>query len=330
MNGSHYDADPDAKISTRRRMQWMLNHTWFLVTVLVGSLLLSGCISPLGELESIDGSDDLVPAEGYSTLTGFVITRALEPIASAEVLIHNESGLVATDKTTPDGRFLIKNLEPGDLNVQIVADCCKQSVERINLGPGEILDFMMQLDVLTQNDLQVPYVEQLEWTGFLSCTFRWIDVPPVPSGINLCHVVDGVGGIAGHENITDDDFMHYWTVRPGLKSVVGGMTWQSPGAALGDKLEIFMEPKDAPDMRYTRASGASPVEWRVDEGDILTDHEEEFHEHDFSNITEAEDIRYRVFAAGDLNVVYQQKFTVYWDLYYWEEATPGATALPEY
>lgn len=299
------------------------------VMALTAALLVSGCIGIQSKPDTSSHTTDLTPDPGHGSLSGLVVTEALEPLTGAEVRILNESGLITQAETDHNGQFEIKNLQPGSLIVQVAANCCRESSERLILDKEDILKFTIQLSRLTKDELQIPYVEKMEWNGFLSCTARWIDISPLPSGYNICGLVDGIGDLLVQDSITDDDFMVNWTVRPGLKSIVGGMTWQNPAMAMGDELEISLEPDHERMPVYARASGSSPLEWRVDEGDILATYSEEFEEYDFSNLTEETILRYRVFAAGDLNVVYQQKFTVYWDLYYWAPAPPAATVLPD-
>lgn len=292
------------------------------MAILAGCLQLDGSShDPLGET----WDPPLEPTPGHSLLKGTVLTRDLDPVEGAQIVLKTDTKTLVSTKTDTQGTYLVNGVPPGRHLLEIQADCCGTETHVIELGPDERATLNAILEPSTDPQKQKPFIISDEWTGFLACTARWIDPYGLaPSGFNACGGVDLV-----LDNATDDDFLHRWTVQEGLRSVVGAMTWQSPGAALGDELAIFLEVSGRPgyDPRYAEAEGRSPLEFRADAGSVEENHDEEIHEYDFNNINETLELMYRVFAGGDLNIVYQQKFTVHWDLYYWEPAPPDATAL---
>lgn len=162
----------------------------------------------------------------------------------------------------------------------------------------------------SQDLIEDPVVEHHEWNGFLSCS---VQTPEL--GFNACSAL-GVD--------PNDDFLHAWTVDENLESVVGAMVWDQGTANVNGDLLLLMEAEGMHGLhpQYARVEGLSPLEWRVDAGDVGD-------EYDFENVSGSMGLQYRVFAGGELNVVYQQPFTVYWDLYYLLPAPDDASALPD-
>lgn len=298
---------------------------YYAIPLLLIAALLTGCVSGDDPPET-EGPDEQGSEAGLGTITGKVLTVNLDAVANGRVqLVENGEG-VAETTTDDEGRYTITNIEPGDYRIQASGTCCKEEVRAVSVVADEDVNLDLQLEVYSSDDLQEPREERYEWTGFLACNVR------AALGANVCGIVELVA-----DNATDDDFLREWTIGPGLETVVGGMTWDSPGASLGDELVLLMEvagrSNSAP--QYTRQDGPSPVEFRVDSGHVEDNYDEEddeghnLHQYDFKNVEEELELQYRVFAGGDVNVVYQQQFTIHWKLYYWEAAPEDASALPD-
>ncbi len=312
------------------------------IIVLLSVSLLSGCISGDDEPQTDDPEE--IPSQGLGTVTGSIFTVNLDAVENARIQLVQDGEGVDEAMTDKNGAYTIRNVEPGDYRMQISAACCPEQVRPVTVVADDVVNEDVQLEVYSSDDLQEPRVERLDWTGFLACTLRFtnpegphhdvnvLGVPGGVSGVNACGVVE-----IGAENATGDDFLKVWEASPGLKSVVGALSWDAPGAALGDQLSITMEVGGRPNLepRYVNEEGYSPVEFRADAGDVVAEFDEEddeghdIHQYDFDNLESDVELMFRIFAGGDLNVVYQQQFTVYWDLYYWEEAPEGASALPD-
>lgn len=317
---------------------------------LLTTALLAGCIS--GDDAPVDDSDDDEPQsqEGLGTVSGTVLTIHLEPIESSHVALVQDDEEVVSTETDANGDYVIRNVEPGQYRLHVTAIfCCKEHVGVIQVKADEVTNEDIQLEVYSDDDMERPRVEQFEWRGFLACTARWPnpegphhgeDVMGIPLGVtgaNACGLVDIVGEISGLGNLTDDDFLRTFTVQPGLKTVLGAMEWQAPGASMGDQLTLYLEVEGRPNQapRYASATGHAPLEFRVDAGYVEENYEEEdddgtnIHQYDFNNLNGPQDLMYRVFAGGDANLVYQQQFTVYWELHYWHPADEDRSALPD-
>lgn len=167
-----------------------------------------------------------------------------------------------------------------------------------------------------------PYVVSMEWEGHLACTVRWPSELPY-SGLNACGAVEIlVPGAVG------DDFLLEWQIEEDLETVVGAMVWE--GDTLEPDLHLLMEVAgmSGSPPRYVDDQGGSPLQWRVDAGFVEGNYPDHLHQYDFNNVEGSLDLQFRVFAGGDLNVVVDQPFTIYWDLYYGEPAPEDASALP--
>lgn len=278
---------------------------------------MAGCIGG-DDVEPASGDEDQNgPEEGLGSLTGTVVTTSLEPVENARVNLVADGELATEGSTDEEGQYSVNNIEPGEYRVQITAPCCREHAQGISIEEDETAEVNVQLEPFSSDDLQQPYVEQFEWTGFLACNLR------AGAGANVCSLAGDPSG--------DDDFIHYWEIREGVQSVVTGMVWDSPGASLGDELVLIFEVsgRSNSDPTYDRGDGPSPLEIRADAGDVIAEYDEEIHEYDFENVEDSLELQYRVFAGGTLNVVYQQQFTVYWDVYYWEAAPEDASAVPD-
>lgn len=307
-----------------------------LIISLILASLLAGCISGDDPEPADDDGTNASSAEGFGTVRGTVVTVNLEPVEDARVQIVKETDMIAEGTTGSDGSYRITDVEPGDYRLQITAPCCREHAQGISVVADETSDVSVQLEVFSSDDLQIAHSEKFDWTGFLACTVRFINpdgphhdhnvlgVPGGVSGVNVCSLAGDPSG--------DDDFLHPFEVREGVKSIVGGMVWDSPGASMGENLALLMEVNGNWNQppRYVDADDSSPIEFRVDAGFVEEEYDdEEIYQYDFDNIEGTQDLAYRIFAGGDVEVVYQQQFTVYWDVYYWEEAPEGATALPD-
>lgn len=294
-----------------------------LIIVMFVASLLAGCIGGDDVDPSSEDDDENSPEEGLGSLTGTIVTISLDPVENARVNLVTDGELVAETQSDEEGHYTINNIEPGEYRLQVTAPCCREHAQGVSIEEDDSTDVSIQLELFSSDDLQQPYVEQFDWTGFLACNVR------AAAGANVCALAGDPSG--------DDDFLHVWEIREGVESVVTGMVWDSPGASLGDELVLIFEVDGRPnsDPTYDRGDGLSPLEIRADAGDVIADYPEEdddghnIHQYDFENVEDSLDVMYRVFAGGTVNIVYQQQFTVYWDVYYWEAAPEDASAVPD-
>lgn len=245
--------------------------------------------------------------EDTGAITGRVLTEDLGEVENARVALVADGELAAEATSQDDGSYSLNNVEPGEYRLQITAPCCREHVQGVEATAGEESRVDVQLVRFTAADLQEPYMEKRDWTGFISCSLR------AGVGLALCSVVD-----------PNEDFLHEWEIEEGAETVVGAMQWGSPGAGLGSEMVLTYEVAGAhnENPNYARTDGPSPQEFRVDAG-------ERGDENDYENIEGTLEQQFRIFAGGTVNVVYQLEFTVYWHIYYFEAAPEGASAVPD-
>lgn len=277
-----------------------------IIVLLFLAAVLAGCVSGEEPQPAGEGEGERVTEE-TGAIVGRVLTEDLDEVKGARIALVLDGELVAESQSTDNGQYTLGNLEPGQYRLQFNAPCCREHVQGVEVTAGEETRLDVQLVRFTQADLQTPYREERDWTGFISCSLR------AGVGLALCSLVD-----------PNEDFLHEWEIKEGAETVVGAMQWGSPGAGLGSEMVLTYEVAGAhnENPNYARTDGPSPQEFRVDAGNRGDNN-------DYQNIEGTQGQQFRIFAGGTLNVVYQLEFTVYWHIYYYEAAPEGATAVPD-
>ncbi len=289
-----------------------MNRAWFVVVTLAVAVL-AGCMGSDDEPEPGEGDG---ASNGSSKETGMlegtVMDEDLIPIGSARVSVVANETLQAEAEVDDQGDYRLTGIEPGQYRLQITASCCREHVQGVTIEAGETARVNVQLIRFTEDEIGTPYVESDDWTGFVSCSYR-----------------DATGG--GYhsgpcEDLDDNtDRVHELELKRGLKTIVVGMQWDSELTNLQERLVLrhYVAPWQSSAPTFFRIDAGSPIEARIGPEDASSG--EELY---FENIEDSWDTEFQVWAGGTPNVVYQQPFTVWYDLYYWEEAPEGASALP--
>lgn len=266
-----------------------------VVSVILLSALLAGCVSGDDNVEP-GSQNDASSGEG-ATVQGQVMTVDLDAVLGARVAVVADGELVSEARTDDQGDYTITGLEAGEYRVQVTAPCCRESLQGIALQEDETLDLSFQLELFTEEDLQVPYSVPYDWTGFYSCG---AGTPAITW--STCATIED----------PNHDWSHGWDVDAGLESTVIAMDWNPVGGASGDQLMLIYECWDECDGEHASASGEPPLEFRADG----------FPDDEWG-------AGYRVFPPFDVTVIYQQEFTVYWEEFYFREAPEGYSVLPD-
>ena len=220
--------------------------TAILVVALLAAAPLTGCI----------GGDDGTPekllknratvSDTAGGIEGLVTDPAVQPVEGALVTVV-ESG--ATGRTASDGSYAISNVLPGTYTVLFESEGFVGTQQEIVVRSGQV----STLDVLLAHLPSVqPYVQQIEFTGFVECS-----AAAVLYSVAACGLVNLVGG----GNTTNDRFMFTWDVDPNLHQVVAEISWD-PNTALGDRLSFSVEPLGIPNegqTTYASGSGTGPL-----------------------------------------------------------------------
>lgn len=278
--------------------------------LLLLTALLAGCLGGDDPVQNANDDDDEAEhTDETGAVEGRILTVDLNEVADASVSLIEGSELVADTRTKEDGRYTLSNIEPGEYRLQVSGACCREGVQGIEVVAGETVTADMQLEPFTEADLEIPFVEEFEWNGFLSCGVTAVVITGEP-----CSLFDDAS-----------DFLHRFELKEGLSTVMIGMIWDATGGALGEELAIFME-RDGCGVgcpgsdTYGRAGGAAPVYLRVDDpgGEIS-----------FEDIEDERTVQYRVFPEFGVDFYYQQEFTVHYHLHYNKEAPEGYDPVPD-
>lgn len=282
------------------------------VVLLFSAALLAGCLGGDDDSQINNDDDDDANAQDTGVVRGRVLTVELKEVVNARVSIVADSDVVEEARSSENGNYEIRGVEPGSYRLRVATACCKEDVQAIQVEAGNTLEVDVQLEPYTDDDLKVPFVDELEWDGFISC------------GVGSPVLVISVCSL---EELDDpnDDFLHRFDLNEGLKSVTVGMVWEASGGVLGQEMQIFME-RDGCGLgcesgeTYGGESGTSPLEFRVDSpgGDLS-----------FEEIDVNRTVQYRVFPSFDANVFYQQPFTVYYHMHYHKAAPEGYDPIPD-
>jgi hypothetical protein len=164
-------------------------------------------------------------------------------------------------------------------------------------------------------------VEKNEWDGYLSCSAR---NPGTPSfSMANCAPWDVAGVLGPHES------SHVTEAKPGLKTIVVAMVWE-PGTYarqpyLQHDIFVNIPNEEVTGQNYTfrEEAAESGLEYRLDVDPSKPSL-------DWDSATGPIPIEFRISAgsAGEMNLVLQQPFTVYYHLFYGKRAPKKHSALP--
>lgn len=263
-------------------------------------------VEPEGDQNGQSGSDGV--AEGTALVTGRILDEDLQEVVGARVVLVQNDNVSAETETDAQGDYRVAGLEPGQYRMQVTAPCCREYVQGVNLVEGEETVLNIQLTLFTEGDLQIPYVEREEWSGQIGCSVRAAGV-----GYNLpCQD-------------PNDDRVHEFQIEEGLKTLVVAMDWDPLTHNVNEELVLRHYRGSGWDGdTFFRINSGPPIETRVDE-ESAADGEHLY----YSSIEDSWDVRFQVWTGGTNSLSYQQPFTVWYELHYWEPAPEDASALPD-
>jgi hypothetical protein len=289
-------------------------NAWPQALAVVLVLLVAGCLGA-GDTPGTDGAGDggvgggdgdggpVTPQNGV--IRGRVVTDDLDPVEGADVYLLSNNTLHGRTNSSATGQYEFTDVPPGDYRLRVDHACCEEGTQSVFLKAGETRQTDIKLKAFP---IQRPYVDPLQWNGFMACGVAINNNPPS----NLAC------GDPQH------DVIHEFVAQQGLRSIVIGMDWTPGGTMLDPALRLYVERHTAGAnwYEYARITGPPPHELHIGPG--LEG------EHAFENIDDdGWRFRFTVRPAGSLNVIYQQPFEVHYHLHYWAEAPEGASALPD-
>ncbi len=277
-----------------------------VLLVVSASIAFAGCTGGDKTPKTVDEdappppAEEAVATEDTGSVRGQLLTEDLEPVVNARVTLltgaNNTTGPLL-QVTDVQGRFTFNALEPGRYRLYVAPVCCVQVLQDVVVQAGLVSD----VNLLLERIIYIPpYMEEDDWTGFLSCTVGVVD----------CGVNDA-------NNAPTHDF----TLRPGLVTLVVGMDWDPTSKPL----RVVTERRQAPANNhiYLDMTGTPPLVGQISNENVTNG------EANFDNITaDGVAVRFRVSGAA-LDYTYQQPFTVYWQMWFHGHAPPDADPIPD-
>lgn len=286
-----------------------MNARWSLALVLILGAALAGCLGG-DDTQFNENGEDEAPVEGTGTITGRVLTSDLSEIENANVALVDNGELIGETRSDDTGKYALRNIEPGQYRLQVTAACCREAVQGVTVVEGETTTVDMQLDRFTAADLQRPFTEQFDWSGFLACGAGAVGVTTNPCYLD-----------------PSSDNVHDFEVDEGISALAFGMTWESAGGVFGEDLYVTLENRDcdATQCSYSYGSleGSDPLSMVVNNGDISDN------EWTWDKVDGQRELQYRVFPSFEVAVVYQQAFTVHWTVFHNHEAPADFNPIPD-
>ncbi len=267
------------------------------VSLLLLAALLAGCVDDDDPLQG-DGSQ-----VGPPGVSGRIVDTNLDPVGNVTVIFTQDAEWIHETTSDENGEYLASPLPEGAIRIDLVHTCCHVQSSMVQIEGNGTHRHDVMLEPLPSKE---PTQQSDEWNGFISC------------GVTLLFPLSNDCGDPNH-NLT-----HVFEVHQGLASLVVAMSWTAPGTGSADDLRLRVERQKPISGWYTYAdrSASSPIEIHINS----TGHDE----HDFVHIEEEPwTLRFTVRTADNLGYAYQQPFTVWYRMHYWEEADEGASALPD-
>lgn len=280
---------------------------WLALLFLIAGL--AGCFGGDDDPEVGDGEDE--NDEDKGRIEGEVVAEDnLDPIRSATVNLVEGGELVSNVTTEADGSFVMRNVEPGTYRIQVSATCCREGIASVTVEAGETHTVNFRLQRHGEVIIRTPFLDRDgEWEGLISCAAAATGQNPMFPG--PC------------QTDPNHSHRHIEVFGAGVKTITFFMEWDPAGVAGGDNLRFTASNLNAGLHTFGEVEGSSPLELQVHNSEIEEDGNR------FDAFEAGWVARLQVEPVSDLvDVVYQQPFTVYYHVHYWEEGDPGYSAAP--
>lgn len=294
-----------------------------IVAVLVLSAALGGCLDAEDddslqtggegqEGEGPTGGGDETQDDLKGAIRGQVVDEGFAPIAGADVELLQGDELLVDTLSLENGSYAFQGLEPGEYRLKFSDSCCRQMVRGALVKAGETTTVTVQLE---KHKPVEGYSVYEPWEGFIGCSAVLPEYGILFNPEGACADSD-----------PNNDPVHKFKLEPGLKTIVVGMEWDEETTnPMGDlRIALTKGPGTAQATRFFVIEGPSPLEIVLGPDD--PDGGENLH---FDKIDEPWDVEFTVTGSSQGSVVYQQPFTVHYELYYNEPASEEASAIPE-
>lgn len=307
----------------------MRNLLVLLTAVLMASVGVAGCISGDDAPAATDDeqvAEEAVATEQFGAITGQALDQSLEPVIGGDISLSKNGEILRNTKTDKAGRYTLNEVAPGSYVLRIAALGYAAGQRQVDVLANQITDASLQVDKLSSIELGLPYIVEDEIGGFLACgaglALVPVGTPGVESGVNPraspCGSVD--------EN---DAFLFPLGIDQGLQEMVIGMTWKPAGGLFGTELNINVEIDGCGATceeveTYADVTGPPDILFQLREEDVPV-------ELAFSEINGTKAIQFRIFPGPTQtpNLIYQQSYTIYYELYYNQFAPEDRNPIPD-
>lgn len=210
---------------------------------LFGSL--AGCIGAEGEATQEDhsqheqrtGGGDGVIRELPAHITGVIIDTELLPIAGADIVVTPGDHIVLTDG---NGSFVVGPLEPGTYAVSASKRGYAVKEQQVAVTNDDETRIRLTLDAVASD---VPYHETFSEAMYLICAFVSPSTPLGGINVPCAGLVDV---LAGTTNSLDHWIFYFVIDKPGFKSLVMEMVWDSQQTGHDGLMQLSTEGRAAP------------------------------------------------------------------------------------
>jgi hypothetical protein len=285
--------------------------------LLILALLISvfaGCLGSDDDPET--DVEDLGDEEGLGSVAGQVYNLdGLAPIRGATVrLVDSDSEVAGNASTGENGGFVIRNVEPGTYRLQASAACCRESVSAVTVEADTRSWVNFTLERYAQLRVETPFIDpDGEWEGFISCAIAAQDQNPMFPGPCLA----------------DENHNHRRIVffPPGVRTITMHIEWEPAGGGLGaEEMAFSISNLNAGLMEIGRVEGTSPLQLQIQNLDFEDpdDRLSAFDEDGWVARLQMQPLS----SAAD--VVFQQSFSVYYHVHYWQAAEPSYTVMDNF
>lgn len=281
-----------------------------LLVLLLAGPVLAGCIGD----DATPGDASPFEAEQAKatvttgSVTGQILTVDLEILPGLQVGLLNRTGALVLTKTDTKGNYTFNGIPAGPYRVQVSDPCCRVATEQVIIEAGQVSLVNLQVERLTEADLETPIVEEGEWDGFLSCAVSVFSLSVSP-----CSFTD-----SNHESST------VFNITKGIWELHFAAVWPSASQGVSDELRVELRNRNCGGCSYDYATiiGPSPVSARISDDDVSRSSAR------FQLIEDKMDMQFLI-GAGSNNLVYQQPIRIVWYEFYYQAAPAGFDPVPE-
>lgn len=248
----------------------MIRARLVLGPLLAAMVISAGCLG--GEiLPSQDAADASQPAptsaNDGSTLVVEVTSPTVEPIADANVSLETEDG-VRHARTGSAGTARLRDLPAGPAILTVQAEGFQGRQLQVELADEGTERQRVLLRWTLENG---THVERFAFEGFFECSATYLII--TGDCLAPARALAEAAGLDPETNATNRRYVFRFPIHEGWSTIRIRQTWEDPAAGAGSMMRINLEPVDPNGTRghspqYAEAEGQSPIELRVEEGQV--------------------------------------------------------------